>query len=108
MAEGHDEEVLGKAYDSRLMKRLLVYLRPHWPKVLFSILLLTVVAALELAGPTLTNFTVDHIIKPVADSSPGGQSGGRTTQLILRIGQAIGVQFEGMHGLNVIGAIYLL
>ena len=25
-----EEEVLGKAYDSRLMKRLLGYLRPYW------------------------------------------------------------------------------
>ena len=108
MAEGHDEEVLGKAYDSRLMRRLLVYLRPHWPKVIFSILLLSVVAALELAGPTLTNFTVDHIIKPKVDGNPPSGSGGRTTQLILGIGNVLGISFEGMHGLNVIGAIYLV
>ncbi len=25
----HEEEVLGKAYDARLMKRLLAYLRPY-------------------------------------------------------------------------------
>ena len=25
----HEEEVLGKAYDARLMRRLLGYLRPH-------------------------------------------------------------------------------
>ena len=30
----HEEEVLGKAYDARLMRRLLVYLRPHWRAVL--------------------------------------------------------------------------
>jgi ATP-binding cassette subfamily B multidrug efflux pump len=29
MASAHEEEVLGKAYDSRLMKRLLRYLRPY-------------------------------------------------------------------------------
>ncbi len=29
MASIHEEEVLGKAYDSRLMRRLLGYLRPY-------------------------------------------------------------------------------
>ena len=29
MAAIHEEDVLGKAYDSRLMKRLLGYLRPY-------------------------------------------------------------------------------
>jgi len=29
MASHHEEEVLGKAYDSRLMKRLVTYLRPY-------------------------------------------------------------------------------
>jgi hypothetical protein len=28
-ASHHDEEVLGKAYDSRLMRRLLAYVRPY-------------------------------------------------------------------------------
>ena len=28
-----DDEILGKAYDARLMRRLLVYLRPYWPQV---------------------------------------------------------------------------
>ena len=30
MITGHDDEILGKAYDARLMRRLLTYLRPYW------------------------------------------------------------------------------
>ena len=29
MASNQEEEILGKAYDSRLMRRLLTYLRPY-------------------------------------------------------------------------------
>ena len=29
----HDDEILGKAYDARLMRRLLRYLRPYWRQV---------------------------------------------------------------------------
>ena len=32
----HEEEVLGKAYDARLMRRLLEYLRPYWLQVLIA------------------------------------------------------------------------
>ena len=31
-----DDEVLGKAYDARLMRRLLAYLRPYWRQVLVA------------------------------------------------------------------------
>ena len=30
MSSPHDEEILGKAYDARLMRRLLGYLWPYW------------------------------------------------------------------------------
>ena len=36
----HDEEVLGKAYDARLMRRLIGYLRPYRKQVLAALLLL--------------------------------------------------------------------
>ncbi len=34
----HEEEILGKAYDSRLMRRLLQYLRPYWRMTLFALI----------------------------------------------------------------------
>ncbi|HYM20870.1 MAG TPA: ABC transporter ATP-binding protein [Candidatus Kapabacteria bacterium] len=43
-----DEELLGKAYDARLMKRLLRYLRPYWWQVLLAIIATIVVS---LLGP---------------------------------------------------------
>ena len=57
-----EDEVLGKAYDSRLMKRLLKYIKPYRKYVLFAILLNMVVAALGPIRPYLTKIAVDDHI----------------------------------------------
>lgn len=57
-----DDEVLGKAYDSRLMKRLLGYVKPYKKYVVFAILLNIVVAALGPVRPYLTKIAVDDSI----------------------------------------------
>src|SRR6188474_90558 len=58
----HDEEILGKAYDARLMRRLIGYLRPYRKQVLFALLLLVVDAALETIPPLLTMLAIDRYI----------------------------------------------
>jgi ATP-binding cassette subfamily B protein len=59
----NDDEILGKAYDSKLMKRLLSYIRPYKKYVIFAILLNTVVAALGPVRPYLTKLAIDdHIV----------------------------------------------
>jgi ATP-binding cassette subfamily B protein len=55
----HEEEVLGKAYDARLMRRLLQYLRPYRWHVVFGIALSVVVSALEAVRPYFTKVAVD-------------------------------------------------
>ena len=57
-----EEEVLGKAYDSRLMKRLLGYIKPYKYYVLFAILLNVVVAGLGPVRPVLTKIAIDDYI----------------------------------------------
>jgi ATP-binding cassette subfamily B multidrug efflux pump len=58
----HEEEVLGKAYDARLMRRLLQYLRPHWRAVLVSLLAILASSALQLLPPWLTLQVIDIYI----------------------------------------------
>src|SRR5262245_1990718 len=58
----HEEEALGKAYDARLMRRLLAYLRPHRARVVLAIGLLLSAAALELVSPWLTKLALDRAI----------------------------------------------
>ena len=57
-----EEEALGKAYDSKLMKRLLGYIKPYKNYVIFAILLNIVVAALGPVRPLLTKIAVDDYI----------------------------------------------
>ena len=57
-----EEEILGKAYDAKLMKRLLSYVKPYKNYVIFAILLNIVVAALGPIRPYLTKIAVDDYI----------------------------------------------
>jgi ATP-binding cassette subfamily B protein len=62
----HEEEALGKAYDARLMRRLLGYLRPYRGRVALAVLMLLTAAAVELVGPWLTKIALDDAI-PAGD-----------------------------------------
>lgn len=63
----HDEEPLGRAYDARLLRRLLRFLRPHWALTAVALLLLLAGAVLTLAGPRLTQHALDVAI-PARDT----------------------------------------
>ncbi len=64
----HEEEVLGKAYDSRLAKRLLRYAWPYRSLIVSSLVLLMIEGALQLVGPLLTRRVID-VALPARDSS---------------------------------------
>jgi len=62
--EFHEDESLGKAYDARLMRRLLRYLRPHRGTVAVSMAFLVAASLLELIGPLLIKTAIDdHVSK---------------------------------------------
>ncbi|NIP60196.1 MAG: ABC transporter ATP-binding protein, partial [Gemmatimonadetes bacterium] len=58
----HEEEALGKAYDARLMRRLLQYLKPYRWKVVLGVVILLIIAGLELLGPYFTKVALDRAI----------------------------------------------
>jgi len=58
----HEEDVLGKAYDARLMRRLLGYLRPHKAYVAGALSALVGDAAFQLAPPYLVKVAIDRYI----------------------------------------------
>lgn len=64
MADHHEEEILGKAYDARLMRRLLTYLWPYKWHALTSLVLTILSAPLVLAGPPLTKAAIDLFLAP--------------------------------------------
>lgn len=80
MASIHEEEILGKAYDSRLMKRLLGYLRPYRWQVVGALIAIVLKAGADVIGPYLTKVAVDKylasrteahsLLDPILSSNP--------------------------------------
>ena len=64
----HEDEVLGKAYDARLMRRLLTYLRPYRRQVALAVAAIVAHSVLELVPPLLTKLVIDEYI-PAANVS---------------------------------------
>ena len=62
----HEEEALGKAYDARLMRRLLRYLRPYKWHVAGALLVLLLGSGIAIVGPWITQLVIDEAI-PNAD-----------------------------------------
>jgi ATP-binding cassette subfamily B protein len=62
MAKSQDEEVLGKAYDSRLMRRLLTYLRPYRVQVVLAMLAIALKAGADVLGPYVTKIAIDKYL----------------------------------------------
>jgi ATP-binding cassette subfamily B protein len=65
-----EEEVLGKAYDSRLMRRLLGYMRPYRGYVAISLVFLLLQSVLQVLGPLLTKIAVDRYLAPTPTRVP--------------------------------------
>jgi len=61
------DEALDKSYDARLLRRLLVYLRPYRGLTALAVLLLLAGAGLALVGPVLTQRALDVAI-PARDT----------------------------------------
>jgi len=87
MSDFREEEALGKAYDARLTRRLLRYMRPYKGMVFFALVLTLVVAPLEAVSPYLFKVAVDRYIVPATQGS------------IARM--------AGVHGLAIISLIFL-
>jgi ATP-binding cassette subfamily B multidrug efflux pump len=66
-----EEEVLGKAYDSRLMRRLLTYLRPYQWQVAIAIAAIIFKSIADVLGPYLVKVAVDRYLAPDSNSQAG-------------------------------------
>jgi ATP-binding cassette subfamily B multidrug efflux pump len=57
--QAHEDDILGKAYDSKLMRRLLVYTRPYRALMYGAFALLCVEGGVQVVGPLLTRRVID-------------------------------------------------
>jgi ATP-binding cassette subfamily B multidrug efflux pump len=66
-----EEEVLGKAYDSRLMRRLLNYLRPYRWQVAIALVSILLKSFADVLGPYLTKVAIDRYLAPTKAGASG-------------------------------------
>jgi ATP-binding cassette subfamily B protein len=59
-----EDEVLGKAYDARLTRRLLSYVRPYRSSIALAVGLLSLTSLASLAGPYIVRIAIDDHIAP--------------------------------------------
>ena len=57
-----EEEIVGKAYDSRLMRRLLKYAKPYWAIFAAVLAVLMVIAAADLVRPYVIKIAIDEYV----------------------------------------------
>ena len=65
MDDMYKEEKLSKAYDSKIMRRLLAYAKPYWLSLSICIILIALIAITNLAQPYIIKLAIDnYIIEP--------------------------------------------
>ena len=65
-----DDEVLGKAYDVRLMRRLITYLRPYKLQAGISMVAVVLKAGADVMGPLLTKVAIDQYMSAKKPEHP--------------------------------------
>jgi ATP-binding cassette subfamily B protein len=88
-----EEEILGKAYDARLMRRLLTYLRPYRWQVGIALTSIVLKSFADVLGPYLVKVAIDRYLAPTHASLTGLWSW---------------LSPRPMHGIAQISAIYLV
>jgi ATP-binding cassette subfamily B protein len=88
-----EEEVLGKAYDARLMARLLKYLRPYQWQVAIALAAIVLKSFADVLGPYLTKVAIDRYLAPhgAATSTSSGIWSWLSPRAITGIGQIAGI-----------------
>jgi ATP-binding cassette subfamily B multidrug efflux pump len=94
-----EEEILGKAYDGRLMRRLAVFVLPYWRFLLLGLALMLAGTLVELVPPYLFSLAIDG---PIARREAAGIwpyfalfVGARLVALACRYGQNFVMQSTG-------------
>ena len=100
----HEEEVLGKAYDARLMRRLLGYVYPYRGMTATALVLILLSAGLQLVGPLVTAVALDLFIRP-----PNSASGSAASAWVANLLSARGIDPAalGERGLTACAVVYL-
>jgi len=100
--ERHEEEGT-RAFDPRLARRLLKYLRPYRARAGTSVALVILSSILEVLGPAIIAIAIDLYVRPMHGNPPIGVSA--------KVGQWLathGFAFDTLHGINFASIVYLV
>ena len=61
-----EDEILGKAYDARLVRRLWAFVRPYWLYLLGAVAAMLLASGMDLLSPYITQRAIDQYIVPVS------------------------------------------
>ncbi len=102
----HEEEVLGKAYDARLMRRLLGYLHPYRGMTAGALALILVSSLLQLVGPLTVAVALDLFVRPQGED--GRLSAVSLVVRDLLVDRGIDPGAIRLEGLGVTAGVYLV
>jgi ATP-binding cassette subfamily B multidrug efflux pump len=98
----HEEEVLGKAYDARLARRLVRYVRPYRRSLAAGVGLILAGSLFQLLGPVLTAAALDLTIAP----KPGAPLS-TVSRAALKLAGALHVSLQGGSGIDFFAAAFV-
>ena len=62
------DDILGKAYDARIIRRLLTYVRPYLRNTIVALVFLILLSLIDLVGPALIGYGINHYIAPTTQT----------------------------------------
>lgn len=110
----HEEETLGKAYDARLMRRLIAYVGPYKGLAAAAVALIVLSSLLQLVGPLATAVALDLYMRPdggarsEADAAPGSERS--VSAAAVRFEEILasrGVELAPRQGVALVASVYL-
>jgi ATP-binding cassette subfamily B protein/subfamily B ATP-binding cassette protein MsbA len=98
-----EDDILGKAYDPRITRRLWGYVRPYQRNLLFALVCMTIATAANVAGPYLIKIALDNGVAANNPATLAGAVGGYVSAaLIIWIGTYLRVYIMAATGQDVI------
>ncbi len=110
MADQHEDEVLGKAYDARLMKRLLGYLRPYKWQTALALGSIVLKALCDVAGPVLTMIVIDTYLTPATPARSAAVPAAPLDAQMQALHRWVAAHLSSnpLFGINQVASVYVL
>ena len=91
-----EDDIVGKAYDSRLMARLITYLRPYKLQAAISLAAILLKAGSDVLGPYLTKVAIDRYMTAHSSANPAGWTRWLSQSAVTGITQIAGLYLASL------------